>query len=310
MNNSFSEEHSSILIVRSWAERNGFAHWAIAVLWLVAALVLFQVIAGLIFVGLMLAFGEITSAADLAEAMTSRLDLLFIGNSVGQVLFIGLATFLVVKLHLTTDSSRSFLRIHWDDKTLIYIILGGLLVAVVQPIVVYLGFLNSLIPLPDSFTDIQASQYQMIEDFLRTDGIIWFGLFHIALIPAICEEVLFRGYVLRAFEKSWGIIVAIVVSGIVFGLFHLQVANLLPLATLGMILALMTWLSGSIWPAVVAHFINNGAAVLVGTSYPELMFGETNFEDLPPFWVLLLSIIFTIILIHYMYKNSSYSSKT
>lgn len=305
MSNEFSEEASSVEIVRSWAERNGFAHWAIAVLWLIAALVLFQLVAGLVFVGMMFATGELTSADNIAEVMTSRLDLLFIGNSVGQVLFIGLATFLIVRLHLSTETTSKFIRFKWDDKTLIYILLGAFLVVVVQPLVIYLGYLNSLVPLPDSLTDMQVSQYQMIEDFLTTDGVIWFGLFHIALIPAFCEEILFRGYILRAFEKSWGIVVGVIVSGVIFGLFHIQLANLLPLATLGIILALMTWLSGSLWPAIVAHFINNGAAVLVGTSYPELMFADTSYEDLPPFWILLLSLLFTIGIVHYMYKNSS-----
>ncbi len=306
MSSNFPDESSSINIIRSWAERNGFAHWAIAVLWLIAALVLFQLTAGLVFVSLMFATGELTSANDIANVMSSRLDLLFIGNSVGQVLFIGLATFLIVRLHLTTESTSTFIRFKWDDNTIVYILLGAFLVLVVQPLVIYLGYLNSLVPLPDSLTDMQVSQYQMIEDFLTSDGIIWFGLFHIALIPAFCEEILFRGYVLRAFEKSWGIITAIVVSGVIFGLFHIQIANLLPLATLGMVLALMTWLSGSLWPAIVAHFINNGAAVLIGTSYPELMFAETTFDELPPFWVLFLSILFTAGIIHYMYKNSSH----
>ena len=305
MSSNFSDEPSSVEIVRSWAERNGFAHWAIAVLWLIAALVLFQLVAGLVFVGMMFATGELTSAENIAEVMSSRLDLLFIGNSVGQVLFIGLATFLIVRLHLSTETTSSFIRFKWDDNTLVYILLGALVVVVVQPLVIYLGYLNSLVPLPDSLTDMQVSQYQMIEDFLTTDGIIWFGLFHIALIPAFCEEILFRGYVLRAFEKSWGIVVAVIVSGIIFGLFHIQLANLLPLATLGVILALMTWLSGSLWPAIVAHFINNGAAVLVGASYPELMFADTTYEDLPPFWILLLSLLFTIGIVHYMYKNST-----
>lgn len=306
MSNEFPEEVSSVKIVRSWAERNGFAHWAIAVLWLIAALVLFQLVAGLVFVGMMFATGELTSADNIAEVMTSRLDLLFIGNSVGQVLFIGLATFLIVRLHLSTETTSKFIRFKWDDKTLIYILLGAFLVVVVQPLVIYLGYLNSLVPLPESLTDMQVSQYQMIEDFLTSEGVIWFGLFHIALIPAFCEEILFRGYILRAFEKSWGIIVGVIVSGIIFGLFHIQLANLLPLATLGIILALMTWLSGSLWPAIVAHFINNGAAVLVGTSYPELMFADTSYDDLPPFWILLLSLLFTIGIVHYMYKNSSY----
>lgn len=289
---------------QSWAEKKAFAHWAIALIWLVIVLILFQVVASLVFVGLMFISGDIASGQDMADILTERVDLLFIGNTTGQILFIGLATFLIVRLHTSTESSFSFLRFRWKQDSLKYILYGSLLVIVVQPVVVYLGHLNSLLPVPESLTDLQVSQYQMIQEFLSTDGILWFGLLHIALVPSICEEILFRGYVLRAFEKSWGIIVAIIVSGIIFGLFHIQLGNLMPLAALGMILALMTWLSGTIWPAVIAHLVNNGTAVIIGINFPELLFSEDVSEMLPPVWLLMASIIFSGMIIYTMFQQS------
>ena len=301
--NAFSSTQEQII---SWAERNGFSHWAVAMLWLVVALILFQVVAGIVVVGLIIASEGMASAHELTELMMERVDLLFIGNSVGQILFIGLATFLIVNLNRAGESKRQFLRLNWTEQSMRYILFGAVLIVVVQPVVVYLGYLNSILPIPESFTDLQISQYEMIESFLTREGILWFGLLNIALIPAVCEEVLFRGYVLRAFEKSWGIITAIVVSGIIFGMFHIQLGNLLPLATLGMILALMTWLSGSLWPAIIAHFINNGAAVLVGIHFPELLFQDMTAEVLPPVWLLLLSIVLTVAIIHIMINQSDH----
>ncbi|MCC5942288.1 MAG: CPBP family intramembrane metalloprotease [Balneolaceae bacterium] len=292
---------------QSWAERNGFAHWAIVMIWLVLAFLLFQVVAGFVFVGLMFISGEFTDTSNIAELMTSRIDLLFIGNSAGQILFIGLATFIVTRLHTAGEGVRDYLRLGWGQDTLKYILFGGLLILVAQPIVIYLGFLNSLLPVPEFFTDLQVGQYEMIQQFLTMEGILLFGLINVALVPAICEEVLFRGYVLRSFEKSWGIIAAIVVSSIVFGLFHIQLGNIIPLATLGAVLALMTWLSGSIWPAVVAHFLNNGAAVVAGINFPELMFQDMTAEALPPVWVLLVSIVLSVILIVTMFRHSTYT---
>lgn len=304
----FKPQPTSVHIVRSWAERNGFADWAIAAIWLILAFILFQLTAGFIFVGLMIVTGEITSVSEIESAMMSRLDLLFIGNSTGQILFLGAATFLIAKLHLSGEKVAKFLRFSWTQDTPNYILLGAILVIVVQPIVLYLGFLNSLIPFPDYFRDMQISQYEMFEEFLKREGIILFGLFHIALVPAFCEEILFRGYILRAFEKSWGIITAVVISGVIFGLFHLQLPNLLPLASLGIILALMTWYSGSLWPAIVAHFMNNGAAVALATTYPELAFNEMSAETLPPIWTLILSILFTGFIIRYMMSRSKFIS--
>lgn len=304
--NQTSEEFSSFTPtqVQSWAERNGFSHWAIALIWLVIVLILFQVVGAIVFVGLMVIAGGFTESTDAMTSVTEHIDLIFIGNSVGQILCLGLATFVVVQLNIGSESKRSFLRIKWNNQVVKYLVMGGLLMIVIQPVIVYLGYLNSLIPIPDMFSDFQISQYEMIEDFLKTDGIIWFGLLNIALIPAICEEVLFRGYVFRAFEKSWGPIIAILISGLFFGMFHIQLGNIFPLATLGIILALMTWLSGTIWPAVLAHFINNGAAVLVGSQFPELMFQDVTAESLPPVWVLVLSIVFTAAIIYWMLNKS------
>jgi membrane protease YdiL (CAAX protease family) len=300
-----SEDYSfTPTVVRSWAEKNGFAHWVIALIWLVVVLILFQVVAGIVFVGLiMVTSGEIDQSNVMAS-MTENIDLLFIGNSIGQILFLGLATFIVVRFNIGSESKRSFLRIKWNNQVIKYLLMGGLLIVFIQPIIIYLGYLNSLIPLPEMFSDLQVSQYEMIEDFLSTDGIIWFGLLNIALVPAICEEILFRGYILRAFEKSWGPILAIIISGLIFGMFHIQLGNVLPLATLGIILGLMTWLSGTIWPAVLAHFINNGAAVLIGSQYPELLFQEMTAETLPPVWVLVGSIIFTFSIVYWMINKS------
>lgn len=293
--------------IQSWATRNGFAHWAVAMMWLIAAFVLFQLSAGAVYTALLFLAGEVQSVSDLEAAMMSRLDLLFIGNSVGQVVFLGAATFLVVKLNTAEETAREFLRISWDDQTVKYLVLAALFVVVVQPIVLFLGFLNSFLPVPDSMSLMQESQYEMIKNFLTSDGVMWFGLFHIALIPAFAEEFLFRGYILRAFEKSWGIIVAIIVSSLIFGMFHLQITNLLPLAALGAMLAVLTVYSGSIWPAVLAHFINNGAAVVTATYYPEIAFGDLSASTMPPIWALALSIICTAVLVRYMVSSSKNS---
>lgn len=303
-NNSSSDYRSTI---ESWATRNGFAHWAVAAMWLILAFVLFQLTAGAVYTALLFVTGEVQSVSDLEAALMSRLDLLFIGNTVGQVVFLGAATFLVVKLNTAEETAREFLRISWDDQTVKYLVLAGLFVVVVQPIVLFLGFLNSFVPVPDSMSLMQESQYEMLENFLTSDGVMWFGLFHIALIPAFAEEFLFRGYILRAFEKSWGVIVAIIASSLIFGMFHLQLTNLLPLAALGAMLAVLTIYSGSIWPAVLAHFMNNGAAVVTATYYPELAFGDLSASTMPPIWALALSIICTAALVRYMVSSSKNS---
>ena len=305
-----SLDHQSYNYQNSWAERHGFAHWGIVMIWLVVAFIGFQATAAIVFTGLMFLTGAISEVSDVTDLLSSRMDLLFIGNSTGQILFIGLATFVVTRLHTTGEGVKMYLRIRWHEDTLKYLMLGGLLILAAQPTVMYLGYLNSLLPIPESLINLQVEQSKMIQSFLTTEGILLFALFNVAVVPALCEEVLFRGYVMRSFEKSWGIIAAIIVSSIIFGLFHLQLGNLLPLATLGAILALMTWLSGSLWPAVIAHFLNNGAAVVAGINFPELMFREMSAEALPPFWLLLASLFISGLLIMIMLRQSNFNESS
>lgn len=281
-----------------------------ALLWLVIIFVVSQVIVAITAVSILFATGAVSTAEELMAAMESRLDVLFIGNSVGQILCFGLATFLVAGLHITSEKKRTFLRITWNEKTPVYMLLAVVLILVIQPVIMFFGYLNSLLPVPEFLEEMQQNQYQMFEDFLRTDGVLFFGLLHIALVPAFAEEILFRGYILRAFEKSGGIILAILFSSLVFALFHLQLTNLLPLATLGAVMGLLTWLSGSIWPAVVAHFVNNAAAVIMGTFMPDRAFADMTPDVLPPIWMLGVSIVLTVIMINVIYRNSNNQLQT
>jgi membrane protease YdiL (CAAX protease family) len=82
-----------------------------------------------------------------------------------------------------------------------------------------------------------------------------------ATLPAICEELLFRGALARSVAgrlgRGWGV----VVSAILFGLFHLEPIRMLPTALLGLVLGYTAIVSGSTIPAMVVHLLNNGLAI-------------------------------------------------
>lgn len=293
-----------------WVERKGFSHWGMSLLWLFVVFVISQLVVAIVAVAILFGTGAATTAQELMTALETRLDILFIGNSVGQIFILGLATFLVVGLHTGTETKRQFLRITWNNDTVFYIILGGILMLVIQPTVMFLGYLNSFLPTPEVLEELHRGQYEMFEEYLTSDGVLLIGLFHVAVVPAFAEEVLFRGYVMRAFERSSGIIAALILSSFIFAAFHLQLTNLLPLATLGATMGLLTWLSGSIWPAVVAHFINNGSAVIMASYMPEQAFADMTPETLPPLWMLVLSIVFSGILVKILYVKSNHQLKS
>ena len=84
----------------------------------------------------------------------------------------------------------------------------------------------------------------------------------IALLPAVCEELLFRGFLLSgltASARKWS---AILASAAVFGVFHFFVFKFPVTVALGVVLAYLCWQSCSIVPGVVAHALHNGISAL------------------------------------------------
>lgn len=129
---------------------------------------------------------------------------------------------------------------------------------------------------------------EMISKFLKSDNVLMLGLFHIGLVPAICEEIMYRGYVQRSLERSAGIWGGIFISGLIFGAYHLQITNLLPLASLGILFAYITYISDSIIPAMFAHFANNGGQVIASSFYPEML-DETMTPETEMPWLLIIA---------------------
>jgi sodium transport system permease protein len=87
----------------------------------------------------------------------------------------------------------------------------------------------------------------------------------IAILPALCEEVLCRGFVLSGLRTEGGTASAVIVSAIFFAALHLDPNRLLQTFLVGLVLAILVVRSGSIWPACLLHFVNNAGALALGT---------------------------------------------
>ena len=84
----------------------------------------------------------------------------------------------------------------------------------------------------------------------------------IAIIPALCEELFFRGFLLNGLRTSMRSRAAIVCCGAAFGAFHFFIFKFISTALLGIILGWLCWRSRSIWPAILAHALHNGLLVV------------------------------------------------
>ncbi|MBN1827082.1 MAG: CPBP family intramembrane metalloprotease [Candidatus Eisenbacteria bacterium] len=87
-------------------------------------------------------------------------------------------------------------------------------------------------------------------------------LFAIAVSPGICEEILFRGLLLGRFRRAMSPVRAVLLSGFLFGLFHLSIYRILPTALLGVVAGALAVWTGSIFPSMALHFLYNGFVVL------------------------------------------------
>ena len=87
--------------------------------------------------------------------------------------------------------------------------------------------------------------------------------FIIAVMPAICEETLFRGFIYTALKEEKHDIRAIILSGILFSLMHIEPVKLLPIVILGIGMGYILYKTGSIFCTILVHLLNNGIAVIL-----------------------------------------------
>ncbi|MGL4798769.1 MAG: ABC transporter permease subunit/CPBP intramembrane protease [Cellulosilyticaceae bacterium] len=117
---------------------------------------------------------------------------------------------------------------------------------------------NLLIPLiPNSEENLQALAELMFHDSM------WMNLLVVACMPAVCEELLFRGIIYKGMENGKHGRRAVVVTAILFGIMHMDMVKIPVTAVLGLALGYVVYKTGSIFLAMLMHLINNGLAVVI-----------------------------------------------
>jgi sodium transport system permease protein len=88
-------------------------------------------------------------------------------------------------------------------------------------------------------------------------------LLAVALIPALCEELLFRGVITGALARPAGRFAAVALSAALFAGYHLTLVQLAPIFLLALWLGALRLAARSVWPAVLAHALNNTLGILI-----------------------------------------------
>jgi sodium transport system permease protein len=117
---------------------------------------------------------------------------------------------------------------------------------------------NFVIPAPQQLLE------RFAEDVIPKNMPTWQLLLYIAVLPAICEELAFRGILLSGLRRKLKPAALVVSIGIVFGLFHMTLYRIAPTAALGMVLTAIALMTGSVFPGMLLHAGNNALGVLIG----------------------------------------------
>lgn len=131
----------------------------------------------------------------------------------------------------------------------------------------------------------------------------------VAVMPAIGEELLFRGMLQESLEKGfknrW---VAIFISGILFGIIHFEFYNFFALCFMGFVLGYIYSITKNIYITILMHFINNGTALIVMILYKKNMI-TMNPDDKAPIYVVIGGGILMLITCFYYWKNKLISEE-
>lgn len=225
-----------------------------------------------------------------------------IATMVGQFVLLLLPTLLLVKAQHGVFSRA----LQWRIPTTAEVLLSFLgMIALLQAAEGYMYFQDK-IPLPESVLPLVEMLKKMIEETYRMLVVarslpeLLFVIVVVALTPAICEEVFFRGLIQKNFSLGTNAVRGFVITGIIFGLYHFNPFQAVPLMALGVYFSFLQYRSQTLIIPMIAHFVNNTFSVVAAYVYgfdqsevPSLLMSEG--ESVSAATVLGTTVLFIII---------------
>lgn len=186
---------------------------------------------------------------------------------------------------------------------------GIMLLAI--PFSVWLGELNKLVPFPADWREwMQRSENETNETVKallsrRTVQDLLLNLVFIAGLAAVGEELLFRGVLQRLlikwFKSPWA---GIIITAAIFSAIHMQFMGFLPRFLLGILLGAVYWYSGSLWVAMLAHFVYDGILITAAWFRPEMVEDNSSVNMTQLAISGSISFVLVILLLEWMRRRS------
>ena len=208
-------------------------------------------------------FWKIISNGDITDIRSLKLMQLFqsLGMFVIPPIFVA---------YLWSEKPIAFLKIEkkmkWKNANIII-----LFMIIAIPFINLLGDFNQQLALPKALAGLEAMmKASELETGIITEKLLnvhnmtglLFNIFLIAMLPALGEELFFRGVLQRIFQEWKGAVAAIWISAFIFSAIHFQFYGFLPRLLLGAFFGYLLLWSDNLWLPILAHFINNLMAVV------------------------------------------------
>lgn len=212
-----------------------------------------------------------------------------------------------------TKSKIAYLGITTKPSA-ITMLLAGVGIFTAMPLINWFAELNQHMHFPEAFSGIEEwmrssedKAAELTEAFTKgtSVGTLILNLFVIAFMAALSEEIFFRGLFqkisIECFKNKHA---GVWFSAIIFSAFHMQFFGFLPRMLMGAYLGYLFLWTGSLWPGILAHFVNNGMAVFLmwlinrGVITEEIEQVGMQPEDLIFVAVSAMMIIFSLIIVY------------
>ena len=197
----------------------------------------------------------------------------------------------------------------------LFLLIGVVLMFIATPVTSQLTKWNAAMDLGPAFSKLEEYLKMMeesteaaLEKIINTDSFegLLLNLLIVALIPAVGEELTFRGVLQQSLTRRMNPHLAILLSAAIFSFIHFQFYGFLPRMFLGMLLGYMFYISGSLWPNILMHFVNNGMVVILYylNNKGIINVDVEHFGEDWSIWLFVASAVATIALIAWSWKKA------
>lgn len=166
---------------------------------------------------------------------------------------------------------------------------------------------ESMSTIEQQIRDLGLQSEEMLAKFLEQEGgalLLLANIVVMAVVPAVCEEFIFRGVIQQTCAKWFGNHHwAILLTAAVFSIIHFDLFNFMPRFLMGLLLGYIFYYSGTIWASIMAHFTNNALVVLIYH-----FFGAESVKISTPgqvnVWLIVAGVVLTSLIAYFFVKIS------